>query len=285
MADTILEEPRLSQRATSRRVKRLYCDNSNSNKNPPSPTIPPPSQNDEAFIQETSSCKGKENEKGIQKRMPCLDTMDLIDAAILKRSQMRSDESDGMKRANTTDSRYSSISTPQGKEELSSSDERIETDDTKPNVFHGGSSTKVSNKGFEYLDHTADIQLHAWGESLSQALTELARAMMGYMINLDNVEIDHQEVSKRVVVAQGHDLKSMVYTFLNEWLYLFHECGFISTEVEILSIQDFTIHSSGRGELFDCRKHTQEGTEIKAITYSNMIIIIIKDLSTSPMRL
>lgn len=263
MADKAFE-PRLSQRTTSRRVKRLHRDNSNSKNNPSLSTIPP-SQSD--GVQETSF-KAKEDEKGIQKRMPCLDTMDLIDAAILKRSQMRSDESHTMKRANTMDSSY--IST-QGKEELSS-DERIEKDDTTPNAFRRGSSAKVSNKGYEYLNHTADIQLHAWGESLSQALTELARAMMGYMINLDNVEID-QEESKRVVVAQGHDVKSMVYSFLNEWLYLFHECGFISTEVEILSIQDFTIHSSGRGELFDCRKHAQEGTEIKAITYSNMQVL------------
>lgn len=95
--------------------------------------------------------------------------------------------------------------------------------------------------------------------------------MMGYMVNLENIEIDENE-SKRVF-TEGHDNKSMVYNFLNEWLFLFHDCGFISMKVEILSIQDFTINSLGRGELFDYRKHVQEGTEIKAITYSNMQVL------------
>ena len=38
--------------------------------------------------------------------------------------------------------------------------------------------------GYEYLDHTADVQLHAWGPSLKEAFEQCAKAMFGYITEL-----------------------------------------------------------------------------------------------------
>ncbi|KAL7980610.1 hypothetical protein Chor_001764 [Crotalus horridus] len=118
------------------------------------------------------------------------------------------------------------------------------------------------------LDHTADVQLHAWGDTLEEAFEQCAMAMFGYMTDTETVEpLDTVEVE-----AEGHDMLSLLYNFLNEWLYKFSaEEFFIAREVKVLHIDRirFKIRSIGWGEEFSLQKHPQ-GTEVKAITYSAM---------------
>ena len=136
-----------------------------------------------------------------------------------------------------------------------------------PNILEGGR--------YEYLDHTADVQLHSWGTDLPSALEQAAVAMFGYMTSLPSISIDARtsdEVASHVV-ARGHDLHSMVFAFLDEWLFVFHDTGFVAREVEVVHLdrEGWQITSRGRGEILDLDKHPQ-GTEVKAITYSNMQI-------------
>lgn len=129
---------------------------------------------------------------------------------------------------------------------------------------------EAMSKKYEYLDHTADVQLHAWGDDLKEAFEQVAVSMFGYMTELETVEMDRPEE----ITAQGDDLQSLLFHFLDEMLFLFCcEPFFIVKEVEILEFdrEKFSIRAVGRGETFDLDKHPQ-GTEVKAITYSNMQI-------------
>ncbi|XP_041871342.1 protein archease isoform X2 [Corvus hawaiiensis] len=72
-------------------------------------------------------------------------------------------------------------------------------------------------KKYEYLDHTADVQLHAWGDTLEEAFEQCVMAMFGYMTDTGTVEpVDTVEVE-----AEGHDMLSLLFHFLDEWLYKF----------------------------------------------------------------
>ncbi|XP_045597036.2 protein archease-like [Procambarus clarkii] len=121
---------------------------------------------------------------------------------------------------------------------------------------------------YEYLDHPADVQIHAWGESLGEAFEQSAVAMFGYMTEIDTVEItDRQEIE-----ASGHDIESLLYQFLDECLYIFSaEPFFIARKVVVKEFnkEDFSLKAVLYGEEFSLEKHPQ-GTEVKAITYASM---------------
>lgn len=126
---------------------------------------------------------------------------------------------------------------------------------------------------FSDLDHTADVQLHAWGNSLPEAFEQCGLAMFGYMTTLSSVEIK----DIREIEAEGHDLESLLYHFLDELLFLFScEPFLICSKVVITEYtaegEEFRIKCKCYGEEFTLGKHPQ-GTEVKAITYSAMHIV------------
>eukprot|EP00013_Stygamoeba_regulata_P029915 CAMPEP_0177666180 /NCGR_PEP_ID=MMETSP0447-20121125/21446_1 /TAXON_ID=0 /ORGANISM="Stygamoeba regulata, Strain BSH-02190019" /LENGTH=146 /DNA_ID=CAMNT_0019172315 /DNA_START=20 /DNA_END=461 /DNA_ORIENTATION=- len=127
-------------------------------------------------------------------------------------------------------------------------------------------ATNTDKEGFEYLDHTADVQLHSWGPNLQTAFENQIVAMSNYITDLDYVGVDESEL-------EGHDLESLLYNFMDEWLFQFCTEFFICKEVSVttLDCDHFKITSVGRGEIFERGRHVP-GTEIKAITYSNMQI-------------
>ena len=124
---------------------------------------------------------------------------------------------------------------------------------------------------YEYLDHTADVQLHAWGASLEEAFAQCCVCMMGVITELHAVEVDL--ALSREVVAEGHDLPSLLYNFLDEWLFAFNADLFVCRRMHVCAIdrENWRLRSCGVGERFRLGKHPQ-GTEVKAIAYSAMRI-------------
>eukprot|EP01034_Spumella_vulgaris_P028565 gene28565-35447_t len=71
--------------------------------------------------------------------------------------------------------------------------------------------------------------------------------------------------------SNGHDMQSLLYNYMDELLSEFSINGFCTVRCEITEFdtEKFRIRATLHGELFDQTKHSS-GTEIKAITYSNM---------------
>ena len=68
------------------------------------------------------------------------------------------------------------------------------------------------------------------------------------------------------------DILNLVFKWLDEWLFLFSAEPFFIARKIVIDECDFEkgyIKATGYGEQFSLDKHPQ-GTEVKAITYSNM---------------
>jgi SHS2 domain-containing protein len=95
--------------------------------------------------------------------------------------------------------------------------------------------------------------------------------MFAHMTDVDRIE---NRDMKQIDIRVDGDIQNLLYRFLSEWLEVYGtEDYFIARKIEInlFDRNELRIIARGYGETFDLSRHTQ-GTEVKAITYSNMQI-------------
>ncbi|MHA1794257.1 MAG: archease [Promethearchaeota archaeon] len=124
--------------------------------------------------------------------------------------------------------------------------------------------------GHEFLDHPADIQLHAWASSLEELFQSVGIILMRIIVESENINLS----AKKEVEITSRDLKSLLFDWLSEILYYFDSEFFVigSIEIDELSGNDddgWKIRSTFLGEKFNREIH-EPGTEVKAVTYSYM---------------
>jgi SHS2 domain-containing protein len=130
----------------------------------------------------------------------------------------------------------------------------------------------ADKKGFEFLEHTADAYIAAYGKDLVQAFENAARAMFNVMTELEKVS---PEIEDHVEVAAEDE-----YALLYSWL----EALLVKSEINRMLYSKFKISSLNRvadgfqlkaafwGEKFDPQKHLQK-VGVKAVTYHRMEIV------------
>lgn len=93
----------------------------------------------------------------------------------------------------------------------------------------------------------------------------------------ENEKTHHKKKNKKNsrFSASGHDLDTLLFSFLDELLFAFSTDSFAPRELCVLGGIDrgaFRLEAVGKGERFDRERHAS-GTEVKAITYSAMRIV------------
>lgn len=131
----------------------------------------------------------------------------------------------------------------------------------------------MSNKGnFEFLEHTADVYIAAYGEDLSEAFENAALAMFETMTNTADVEPKIEEG----IEVEGDDEQALLYNWLEELLVRFEVENMLYSKFKVLSIEKgangkFRLKAKAYGEPFNPDKHRQK-VGIKAVTYHRMEI-------------
>jgi SHS2 domain-containing protein len=119
--------------------------------------------------------------------------------------------------------------------------------------------SKIKTAGFEEVPHTADVELHVWGEDLPTLFRQAAQGMF----QLLGIEEDSQEESiHRDLSLEAMDNEGLLILFLEELLYHIAEEN-IAYSIDQLSISpDNKLNASLSGrEIAGYRR------DIKAVTY------------------
>jgi SHS2 domain-containing protein len=121
------------------------------------------------------------------------------------------------------------------------------------------------NMKFELIEHTADVGIKAYGESLKEMFESAASGLFSVIADPEGVK----SVGEFKVVLQAEDKEQLLVDWLNELLYI-HEVyeallGEFTVDIE-RSEQGFELRGTVKGEQIDTRRHDLRNM-VKAVTY------------------
>ncbi len=147
---------------------------------------------------------------------------------------------------------------------------------------------------YKFLSHTADIKFQASGNSIEKAFEESALALTQSIAE----DIKVKPKIKKSIKVKGKDNESLLYNFLEEFLYLLDAKDFLLSEIEKINIKSISQQSQNNhlinnGKKISKPKVSQSKTkgfqltatltgdkasdykftnDVKAITYNDMFV-------------
>ncbi len=118
---------------------------------------------------------------------------------------------------------------------------------------------------YRLLNHTADLRVQVYGNSLRQLFQNALYTLTDLLTDARRVRTLR---SRRVTVrGEGEDL--LLVRFLRELLFLFETRRFLGRRLEFLLLGDTILKAKVWGERFDPARHPLR-TEVKAVTYHRL---------------
>lgn len=137
--------------------------------------------------------------------------------------------------------------------------------------FAGRETCLRQNKRFEFLEHTADAYVAAYGATLEEAFENAALATFEVMTDTKKIM---QKIEDTVKI-EAPDEQALLYTWLEQLLISFETKGNLYSSFKIPKIEKtkdgFMFTAKLRGEPFNPERHPQR-VGIKAVTYHRMEI-------------
>ena len=134
----------------------------------------------------------------------------------------------------------------------------------------------MTESGYEYFEHTADVGLRVWGRSLDELFVNAARGMIGLLVEQPPTE----GPETHPILLEADTPEALLRLWLKELLFWFQSDKFVSAVCHIQVAQETLERSTLRGWIdgarFDAKKHVP-GTEIKGVTYHNYQLQQIDD--------
>jgi SHS2 domain-containing protein len=125
---------------------------------------------------------------------------------------------------------------------------------------------------YKFLSHTADIKFQAFGKTIEEAFENSFYALKKCILK-DKMKV--KPVIEKIIRIKGNDLSSLLYDFLEEFLYLLDAEGFLLSKIKDIKIDEkkFVLSAKVYG---DNAKNHKISNDVKAITYNEMFVKQIK---------
>ena len=127
-------------------------------------------------------------------------------------------------------------------------------------------------KRFEFLEHTADAYIAAYGESLEEAFGNAALATFEVMTDPKKIKPKVEDT----IELEAHDEFALLYNWLEEFLIRFETNGNLYSRFKVLNIEEtpsgLKLKAKAWGEPYDPERHPSK-VGIKAVTYHRMEIV------------
>ncbi|MBM3234046.1 archease [Candidatus Pacearchaeota archaeon] len=118
---------------------------------------------------------------------------------------------------------------------------------------------------YKFLEHTADVKFQAYGKSLNEAFENSALALVEIMTKKTKIK---SRLKKKIKVS-GKDNSSLLYNFLEEFLFLYDSQSFVLSKINKIKIKGDKIEAEVYGDNAGNYKISQD---VKAVTYNSMFV-------------
>jgi len=120
---------------------------------------------------------------------------------------------------------------------------------------------------FRFIDHTADVGVVIFGESLPALFQHAAQSFFSVLTELKNIH----ESESRSFSLDAPGLEELLVSWLNEFLYLFETQGLLFSRFEIKNLSSEHLEAIAWGEKYTKDRHPIKRI-IKAVTFHQLAI-------------
>lgn len=124
-------------------------------------------------------------------------------------------------------------------------------------------------KRYEYLEHTGDIGIRAYGSTLEELFINAAQGLFEAIADLSTVDT----ITQTEIEVSAESLEELMVAWLDElnFRHEVEEIFFREVEIREISTAPYRLTAVAYGEPVDFTKHVVY-TEVKSITYHQLIV-------------
>ena len=120
---------------------------------------------------------------------------------------------------------------------------------------------------YQYIDHTADLGIKVFGDTLAELFENAAFGLFDNITNLEKVSPN----SEFSVEVQATDREALLVNWLSELNYLFLTRKELFESFHITEMNNEHLTATVEGEKLDIGRH-EIYTEVKAVTYHKLYV-------------